>query len=360
MNTPDSQTENVIGTPRVENEKGLSPRDGSRRRLKRLPIPQELARQFIHVGHSYYFSGGAHAFEDRGRKLITRSENTELIRSLVAIAKARGWTEITLRGTERFRREAWQNAMLHGLAARGYRPSEVERAKIARILAERSSEKDSSSPPPLKRDPAPRVAKETPRSPLITGELLEHAYASYQFDPKADTSYYIKLKTDEGERTLWGIDLERALKSAKTKPMIGDRVGARAIGRAPVTVKTEGTAISAHRNRWIVEKQEFFDDRTRATETLRDPRIPAPHAVKTHPQLLSSYIALEGADKLANRLFSRPEDREKFVQIVRRRLANVVRSGADLPGAVIPARSGWSRTDTNARKLTPTYDRRAS
>ena len=38
-----------------------------------------------------------------------------------------------LRGTERFRKEAWQQAKLAGLAVRGYRPSELERAQLARL-----------------------------------------------------------------------------------------------------------------------------------------------------------------------------------------------------------------------------------
>ena len=70
-------------------------------------VPDHVRRRFVQVGRKYYFPDGARAFTDRGRRLTTPSENTEVIRSLVTIAHARGWNEIVVRGTDSFRREAW-------------------------------------------------------------------------------------------------------------------------------------------------------------------------------------------------------------------------------------------------------------
>src|SRR5487761_264144 len=45
---------------------------------------------------------------------------------------------------------------------------------------------------------------------LLVGRLTEHGRAPYQFRSGEDLSYYVKLLTSRGERTLWGKDLERA------------------------------------------------------------------------------------------------------------------------------------------------------
>jgi len=52
-------------------------------------MPDEIRERFIGIGANYYFPDGVTAFTDHGTKLSTRSENTEVIRSLVAIAQAR-------------------------------------------------------------------------------------------------------------------------------------------------------------------------------------------------------------------------------------------------------------------------------
>ena len=97
-------------------------------------VPDYINARYIKVGNKYHFPNGDLAFKDRGRALSTGLENTEVIRDLIAIAKERGWNEIALGGTERFRKEAWQQANLEGLSVRGYRPSELERAQLVRRM----------------------------------------------------------------------------------------------------------------------------------------------------------------------------------------------------------------------------------
>src|SRR5208283_2362812 len=98
-------------------------------------IPDHIRERFVQVGHRYYFSDGAHAFTDRGTRLVTPSENTEVVKSLIAVAEARGWQEVTVTGSERFRKEAWVAATTVGLKVRGYSPTEFERAHLVRKLA---------------------------------------------------------------------------------------------------------------------------------------------------------------------------------------------------------------------------------
>jgi len=49
----------------------------------------------------------------------------------VSIAQARGWTDVTLTGSERFRRDAWFAARVAGLEVRGYQPTDFEQERLA-------------------------------------------------------------------------------------------------------------------------------------------------------------------------------------------------------------------------------------
>ena len=102
--------------------------------LESSAVPDHINARYIKVGNKYHFPNGDLAFKDRGRGLSTGLENTEVIRDLVAIAKERGWNQIALGGTERFRKEAWQQANLAGLSVRGYRATELERAQLIRRM----------------------------------------------------------------------------------------------------------------------------------------------------------------------------------------------------------------------------------
>ena len=115
-------------------------------------VPEHINTRYIQVGNQYHFTNGDLAFKDRGSRLSTRLENTEVIRDLVAIAKEREWNDIALSGTERFRREAWREAELAGLSVRGYRPSELERAQLARLIAR---EREAGREPSLRPSAAP-------------------------------------------------------------------------------------------------------------------------------------------------------------------------------------------------------------
>jgi len=104
-----------------------------KRRGKSAVVPKAIQERFVRVKDVYYFKDGAVAFKDHGRKLTTKSENSEVVKSLVAIAQSRGWEQISIGGTERFRREAWFAAQAAGLTVRGYEPTEMDRARVVRL-----------------------------------------------------------------------------------------------------------------------------------------------------------------------------------------------------------------------------------
>lgn len=49
------------------------------------------------------------------------------------------------------------------------------------------------------------------------GKLMDHGMARYMHDPNEESSYFVQLATSDGEKTLWGVDLQRALFSSGIK-----------------------------------------------------------------------------------------------------------------------------------------------
>lgn len=94
------------------------------------------------------------------------------------------------------------------------------------------------------------------------GVLADHGRAKYNHNPKAKMSYFVTLDTPRGPKTIWGVDLERAMISSGTQ--IGEPVHLAFKGSKDVTVDTNildkhgnvvGTeAITTPRNVWAVTK----------------------------------------------------------------------------------------------------------
>lgn len=308
-------------------------------------VPEAIRARFVQVGRTYYFPDGARAFTDRGTRLTTPSENTEVVRSLVAIAQARGWSEIVVSGSERFRKEAWAAAQRAGLATRGYAPSALARAQLERKRSGREAQEardeagEPEAPESRRAGDAPRRASERTGA-LLRGRLLEHGRAPYRHDPHEPMSYFVKLETARGERTIWGVDLERAMRESLSQPRVGDEVGLRTLKREAVTVKTqtldrEGRAtgereLATHRNRWSIETREFLEGRAQAARALRDPALEPRRAVEHHPELAGTYLQLRGAEEIARRRIRDPEDQRRFVALVREALAGAIARGEPL------------------------------
>jgi hypothetical protein len=104
-------------------------------------VPDFVASRFLRVKDEYYFPDRTPAFSDRGNKLATRGNDAEVVKSLVEIAIARGWTTITVKGTDEFRRSAWMEAAQRGLSVVGYKPSELDFAELASRPAGNTVEK---------------------------------------------------------------------------------------------------------------------------------------------------------------------------------------------------------------------------
>ena len=250
-----------------------------------------------------------------------------------------------MQGTERFRKEAWFAANAAGIQASGYTPTEFEQARLVRRLGERSAEASPREPVdrssekrsakgPSRRDEAERDAAPRVRpGELITGRLIDHGPARYRHDSQQSESYFVRLEVIGREREIWGVDLERAFRESLTRPASGDMVGLRAVGRERVTIKgapgESEQEKTAHRNRWIVEKRDFFASRTQAARTFRNAEIEPREAVQRYPELAGSYLQLRAAELTAQRMRD-AEDQRRFLAMVRGALAESIARGEPL------------------------------
>jgi hypothetical protein len=300
-------------------------------------------------------------FEDKGRSLATASEDRGVIEHMVAVARAKHWGELQLKGSEEFRRQAWIAAELAGMSTRGFKPDAQDRATLQaareamRIASgERSTTDDPArtnmmeSTPPTGRereeasgsrtsatanapgkDPSdpggaspgggrrggkPRPPKPgsaatrssvssdanaasedskqaqlpldadgasshrtgagkparqkpgTQKPPAVTaGILVEHGAARFHHDPNENESYYATVRTESGDRTVWGLDLERAIGESGVQP--GELVELERGGSKVVTVKQRQfdengqelapNEVESRRNAWRVSSPDL-------------------------------------------------------------------------------------------------------
>lgn len=119
------------------------------------------------------------------------------------------------------------------------------------------------------------------------GVLVEHGRAKYQDDPRAKMSYYVTLTTPKGAKTIWGVDLERAVLSSGIQ--VGEPIRLAFKGSQDVTVETnildgDGNVIGSEpittsRNTWTVTKAESADLGRRQASSY-SPQAMAPTRMK--------------------------------------------------------------------------------
>jgi len=213
------------------------------------------------------------------------------------------------------------------------------------MATERSSPSTSPAPgaAPPRGAPAPTQSPRPPVDRLTVGKLLNHGRAPHEFHARGHPSYFVKILTDDGERTIWGRGLERAFAKSRTQPQVGDAIGIRENNLAPVSFITrsrnsEGLVVATRRTdtprpHWVIEKLEDFDLRAAAARALRDPTLSRREAVTNHRELAPAYWILDAAQKYAVDRWQNPKTRETFVAAVRDTLALTIERGIELPEA---------------------------
>jgi hypothetical protein len=325
-------------------------------------------------------------FTDKGPRLATRGDDRGTAADMVTVAQAKGWQQVTLKGSEPFRRNAWMEAQLAGIKTHGFEPKELDRAMLEAARRERDSltitagkrvpepSRPVSTPPsarPSKQAPedalgSPNVAASSvvaptaavasadqpsqaasapappaaPTAPIRSvappestvgsasaaqgapekrpapvqpnqNVLLAHGAAPYKNDNDNAHSYYVSYRESDGAtKTVWGKDLERAVRESGVQP--GDALTLENLGSRPVTVNRsvrdgQGKVVGLEQidtrlNVWEIQKQEKqspgSQDLTAAAMNVAGLREQVEKALAGQPD----NVVREVMDRLAERL----------------------------------------------------------
>jgi len=264
--------EGTAPQPRSSAHDAGSPNELASRKTGPLPVPPHIASKYLVKKDTYHFDDQTVAFVDRGTRLTAETHNKAVIQDLVAIAKARDWLDVTVRGAATFRREAWKEAHAAGLNVKGYTPTELELEAGNKERLRRNGPNEvvpdgrNLKPPegPGNRAPETSVAQRERWS----GTLVAHGAAPYQNDPEKSASYFVTLKDETGKaHAHWGVGLSEAIAASRTAVQVGDVVGLQRVGATTVTVPTRTVdehgevitePLTTKRNQWVVEKIDFF------------------------------------------------------------------------------------------------------
>ena len=141
-------------------------------------IMAKLKEQYLVSEHTYWFRRNTTryylpdatktlVFESQGRRVTTKLDSPEVVRSMVELAQAKGWLAIRRRGSDSFKSKVWVQAQLAGLPTKGYKPDAYDREMLRQrrdaLMADFQSAQRSSLP-----GTAPSSALSTPVSPTVT------------------------------------------------------------------------------------------------------------------------------------------------------------------------------------------------
>ena len=103
-------------------------------------MPEAVRDRYYNIGEKWFLDNGDLAFVNHGDRLTTRSESSQIIRDMVAIARENHAQTLQIAGTENFRRAALREALRAGLKVEGYAPTEHDEKQYVRQLAREAKE----------------------------------------------------------------------------------------------------------------------------------------------------------------------------------------------------------------------------
>ena len=100
--------------------------------------PELVRKRYLAEAGQYFFRdrNNALAFEDKGPRIATRTEDPVVAASMVELAVAKGWKELKVTGSESFRRSVWLEAAKRGMAIRGYEPKPQDELLLQEMKAQ--------------------------------------------------------------------------------------------------------------------------------------------------------------------------------------------------------------------------------
>ena len=125
--------------------------------------------------------------------------------------------------------------------------------------------------------PAPSEDTAKANSRIIEGELVDHGAARYQHQDDKQMSYFVTLKTDNGERTVWGVGLEQAMDNVMENSdlTMGDQLRLVDQGTHPVVVQE------------VAEDGTVKEKTTNRREWSAEPAMPEREVADTTPKGLA-------------------------------------------------------------------------
>lgn len=132
--------------------------------------PEAIARTYYveeRAGERRYYDDyqrKALAIRSDASSINSRREDLNTVRAMLMLAEARGWSEVRMTGTTEFRREMWIEAQARGIAAQGYKPSDLDRQEADRRRAERGQDAGRTPPAPAMNEVRQAAATGTPAS----------------------------------------------------------------------------------------------------------------------------------------------------------------------------------------------------
>lgn len=203
--------------------------------------PASVSKRYLQAGRRYFLRDGSReiAFEDRGARMVTVHNRPDIAESMAEMALAKGWTQIRVKGHEDFRRSVWLAAAVRGTGVTGYVPNAMDRANLAELMQARMTNRvepvASPADPTSKAQSRQGHDSEAATDRGLTGQLVRHGVAPYQHETDGARSYFVTLRGPDGaDKTVWGVDLERAMQASGVQP--GQTVALSNLGRQPVTV----------------------------------------------------------------------------------------------------------------------------
>lgn len=139
-------------------------------------MPKRIANTYTELDGKFFTKDTNRvAFEVTEVKIATHSTDKRLIEDMMAVAKAKGWQDIKLSGSQEFRREAWLQAESQGIATKGYTPKQSDLAALETLRQERST---NMITPVQERKTSADKAVQAPRHNLNTNQATMHVEAS--------------------------------------------------------------------------------------------------------------------------------------------------------------------------------------
>lgn len=156
--------------------------------------PEAIRRRYYAQDHGaerrYFedYQGKTLAFRAGAERLSSKREDLNTIRAMLDVAEARGWREVSLKGTAAFRREAWIEAAARDLPAQGHRASDLDRQEADRRRAARQPARQPAAPPQAAATPSSSAPAPQPSRPPENGLSPDAQLVLRAIEAKIDAS----------------------------------------------------------------------------------------------------------------------------------------------------------------------------